>query len=62
MAGTDKWIWGGLVGVFGLIGLFVASNAAAGSVGYWGGLAFGTFAVLFIFFLVKQAMDRAERH
>jgi hypothetical protein len=61
MAGMDKWIWGGVAGVIGFVGLFVVSYSDAGTPGYWGGLAISTLAVLIVFFLVKRAMDRAER-
>ena len=27
MQGTGKWIWGGLVALFGIIGLFVSARA-----------------------------------
>ncbi len=60
MAGTDKWIWGGVVGVIGFVGLFVASYSDAGTPGYGGGLAISTLAILIVFFLVKRALDRAD--
>ena len=62
MQGTAQWIWCGLVGLMAVIGLFVAANAGAASpVGYWGGIGFFVFGVLFVMWQIKLAYDRAER-
>ena len=62
MQGTAQWIWCGLVGVMAVIGLFVAANAGAESpVGYWGGLGFFAFGVLFVLWQIKLGYDHAER-
>jgi hypothetical protein len=57
--GTGEWLWGGLAGLFGMIGLFVASRGAENPVAYYGGLAFFAFCVLFIGYQVKRACDHA---
>ena len=65
MEDTGKWIWGGLVALFGVIGLFVSARAGAEeAVAYYGGLAFFIFAVLFILLLMKKGFDHreAQRH
>jgi hypothetical protein len=63
MEGTGKWIWGGLVALFGVIGLFVSARAGAEeAVAYYGGLAFFIFAVLFILLLMKKGFDHEEAH
>ena len=43
----------------GLVGLFVAARAGHG-LGYYGGLTFFAFAVLFIFLMIKHGFDKAE--
>ena len=59
---TAPWIWCGLVGLMAVIGLFVAANAGAESpVGYWGGLGYFAFGVLFVLWQIKLGYDRAER-
>ena len=59
---TAPWIWCGLVGPMAVIGLFVAANAGAGNpVGYWGGLGYFAFGVLFVLWQIKLGYDRAER-
>ena len=63
MEGSGTWIWGGLVALFGIIGLFVSARAGAEeAVAYYGGLAFFIFAVLFILMLVKKGFDHRESH
>jgi hypothetical protein len=65
MQGTGKWISGGLVALFGIIGLFVSARAGGEeAVAYYGGLVFFVFAVLFILLLVKKGFDHqeAQRH
>ncbi len=60
MAGMGKWILCGLVGIFGVAGLFVAAGAGPEPVPYWGGIGFFVFAVLFIFLQMKRAYDHAD--
>jgi len=56
--GAGDWLWGGLAGLFGIIGLFVSARGGAQNpVAYYGGLAFFGFCVLFIAFQVKRACD-----
>jgi hypothetical protein len=63
MAGTGKWIWGGMVALFGIIGLFVSARAGLEeAVAYYGGLAFFIFAALFILMLIKKSFDHQEAH
>ena len=59
MEGVARWIWCGVTGLMGVLGLFVAAGAAS-SVGYWGGLAFFAGAVLFVMYQVKLAYDHGE--
>ena len=58
---TANWILGGLTAIFGVVGLYVASNSHE-PVGYYGGLAFFAFAVGVIFHRIKRAWDEAEAH
>ena len=63
MEGTGKWIWGGMVALFGIIGLFVSARAGEEeAVAYYGGLAFFIFAVLFVLVLIKKGFDHREAH
>lgn len=56
----SHWIMGILAGLFGLIGLFMASGARD-----FGILAFGLglslFGVLFCWWMIKSAYDEAEQ-
>jgi hypothetical protein len=62
MEGTGKWIWSGLVGLFGLVALYVSAQSGQQQpVGYYGGLAFFVFAVLFILMMIKTSFDHQER-
>jgi hypothetical protein len=63
MEGTGKWIWGGMVALFGVIGLFVSARAGEEeAVAYYGGLVFFVFAMLFILMLIKKSFDHQEAH
>jgi len=62
MGGGDKFVFGGLIGLFGLAGLFVASRAEGEPMPYWGGLGFMLFAVLFIFFLIRNSYNGHGGH
>lgn len=55
-----NWILGIAMGVLGLGGLFFASHAQDEQI-YVAGLILFAFAVLFIFYLMKDGFDRAER-
>lgn len=59
MAGTGKWIVGGVVSLLGLIGLFLAANAKDDGI-YLFGLIFALFAVLYVFGAIKNAFDGAH--
>ena len=54
-----SFVFAGVTGLFGLVGLFVAARAGHGAP-YYGGLTFFVFAVLFVFLLIKHAYDKAE--
>ena len=49
--GAGSWVLGGVVGLVGMIGLFLASRAADATL-YWVGLVIFLFAVLFVFNLI----------
>ena len=49
-----KWVFGAVMGVIGLVGLFMASRAAD-QVFYWTGLVFFLFGVVAIFALIGRA-------
>ena len=59
MAGTGKWIVGGLISLAGLIGLFLAANAKDNGI-YLFGLVLAVFAVLYVFGAIKKAFDSIE--
>ena len=59
MAGSGKWIVGGLVSLTGLIGLFLAAHAKDDGI-YLFGLILALFAVLYVFGAIKKAFDGAE--
>jgi hypothetical protein len=59
MAGIGKWVMGGLVGLLGLLALFLAANAKDGAM-YLFGMAVAVFAVLFIFGLIRGAFESAD--
>ena len=60
MKESGVWIWSGLVGVMGVIALYVASRGGDNPVAYWGGLAFFALGVLFIFWQIKRGFDHAQ--
>lgn len=53
------WIIGGVVGLLGLLGLFLASGAGDGAIYLFGLLLFG-FAVLFAFSLIRRNVGVAR--
>jgi len=53
-----KWITNGIVGVIGLLGLFVASRATDDTF-YAVGLIVFVLAVAFIFYSIRRAFDEA---
>jgi len=55
--GTESWIFGGLVGLLGLIGLLVAAHAH-GEVFYWAGIALFVFSTLLVMATIKTSFDR----
>jgi len=61
--GTANWVLGGIAGVLGLSGLFVSSRSGVhAAVGYDGGLIFFAISLAIVFYLVKLALDEAEKH
>lgn len=61
--GTANWVLGGIAGILGLGGLFVSSRSGVHApVGYWGGLVFFAISVAMVFYMVKLALDEAEKH
>ena len=59
MEGTGKWIAGGLIGLVGVLGLFVSAHAHAGAF-YYAGLAVFILAVLIVFAMLKRHFDMTE--
>lgn len=59
MSDTGNWCVGALIGVLGLVGLFLASRAVDDAL-YIFGLALFGFAILFIFGTIRRAFDEAE--
>ncbi len=57
---SRNWVFGGIAGILGLGGLFVAARSD-GPVGYYGGLVFFAIGVLIVFYLVKLAFDEADK-
>lgn len=60
MQGTAKWIASGIVGLIGMVGLFVAANAADLGLHVFG-LGLAAFAIIYISAQMKQSFDAAER-
>lgn len=60
MEGTLKWIAGGLVGVLGIFGLFLAANAEDRGI-YVFGLGLAAFAIIYVFAQMKQGFDASDR-
>ncbi len=61
MGASGRWILGGLIGLFGIIGLFLASRAHD-PVMYFVGLLFFVFAVLFDFGLIGRYAGQSKGH
>ena len=60
--GTANWVLGGIAGVLGLGGLFVSSRSGVHApVGYYG-LVFFAISLAIVFYMVKLALDEAEKH
>lgn len=60
MGTVGKWILSGVVGLLGLLGLFVAEGAHSGPV-YYAGLLLFAVAVGFIMYQIRRAYDLQER-
>lgn len=57
-----QWVLGGVAGILGLVGLFIAARSGVGSpVGYYGGLLLFAIGLLIAVLMVKLALDAAER-
>lgn len=59
MQGTAKWIASGIVGLIGIVGLFLAANAADQGIHVFG-LGLAAFAIIYISAQMKQSFDAAE--
>ncbi len=59
MEGTGKWIAGGLIGLVGVLGLFVSAHAHAGAL-YYSGLVVFALAVAILFAMLKRHFDMIE--
>jgi hypothetical protein len=59
MEETGRWIAGGIVSLVGLVGLFLAANAADRGI-YIFGLALAGFAVVYVFALIRRAFDERD--
>jgi hypothetical protein len=57
-AGMLRWIVGGVVGLAGIVGLFVA--AGSHGPGYYVGLIVAGIAIAYLFHLIKTSFDEAE--
>jgi cytochrome c oxidase subunit 2 len=57
---SRNWVLGGIAGIVGLGGLFVAAGSD-GAVGYYGGLVLFAIGVLIVFHRMKLAFDEAEK-
>ena len=59
MVVPGNYLLGIVIGVLGLLGLFLAASATSDGF-YQAGLLLALFAVIFIFYLIKRAYDQAE--
>ncbi len=59
--GDGKWIFGAVMALIALIGLFMASRATDATL-YWTGLAFFLFGVLTIFALIARSYEPPRHH
>ena len=55
-----KWIASGIVGLIGIVGLFMAANAADNGIHVFG-LGLAAFAIIYISAQMKQGFDAVER-
>lgn len=60
MASSGKYVYGLLLGLIGLLGLFMAAGAAEGHF-YAAGLLMAGFSLATIFWLIKRSWDRYDR-
>lgn len=56
-----QWVLGSIVGIVGMIGLFMAATVHQPGF-YTLGLLMAAGAVVYIFQMIKKAFDRAEKH
>ena len=61
MRGNGRWILGGVVGLGGILGLFLAANAHEVAAYHWIGLGLFILAALYLFLLIKASYDRLDR-
>jgi cytochrome c oxidase subunit II len=60
VSSESRWLYGACMALFALLGLFIASRAANGTLYYWTGLTFFLFGVITVFNLIRTAFDEAE--
>lgn len=60
MGTVGRWITSGVMGLLGLIGLFVAAGAQSGPV-YYAGLLLFLAAIIYIAYQIKRSYDLQER-
>ena len=58
---TGRWVFGTVMGLLSLIGLFVASKSTDGTM-YYVGLLFFIFGVMFIFALIGKSVGVKPSH
>lgn len=61
MGTVARFVIGGLIGLLGLVGLFLAARAHNSDGLHAAGLIVFVFAVLYIFLLIKRGYDLADR-
>ncbi len=59
MEGSCKWIAGGVIGLIGILGLFLSAHAHDTTF-YWLGIGVFLVAMAVIFFMMKRQFDLSE--
>lgn len=59
MEGSCKWIAGGVIGLVGILGLFLSANAHDTTF-YYLGIGIFLVAMAVVFFMVKRQFDLSE--
>jgi uncharacterized membrane protein len=60
MASSGRFVYGALIGLIGLLGLFLAAGAKEGHF-YAAGLFLAGFSLAMIFWLIKRSWDQHDR-